>query len=216
MRRTPTDDPLRTIDELPDQQQRVLRFVAERFATTGTGPSVREVGDEIGWNSPSSAQYHLDQLIEGGWLARDSGTNRALRPAFDPHSGTHAEWKRPSYVRHVKALPQAFSTEPTEMLPLAPMLVDSDDAFMFKMSDSSMIDAGILKGDYVVAYAQSTAQLGDTVVAGIGDEAAAVRRLRPHGDTVALEPANADMPVVMRRADEVTIYGKVVAVLRKL
>ncbi len=225
VRRHTEDEAPATLDELSERQQRVLRFVADKFASSGTGPSVREVGDHVGWSSPSSAQYHIDQLIDGGWLERDADAPRLLRPAFDPQTGVRARWHQPTHVP-LLAETTVAATAPLsgraeehqriDVLPLPEQLVGSGDLFMLRMGDDSMADVGIDRYDYVVTKRQRTAELGDLVVAGIGEDAATVRRFRRHGDTVALEPANSDLPVVVRRADEVTVYGKVVAVLRKL
>lgn len=224
-----SDDELAaTVDELSEGQQRVLRFVAHTFTSTGAGPSVRQVQEHMGWKSPSSAQYHLDQLIAEGWLERDAGGAHPLRPAFDPRTGVRANWNKPTHVplltqppmspgaiRHSRDAKRTSADRPVELLPLPAQLVGTGDIFMLRVDDSAMADAGICRGDYVVVCSQRSAQLGDTVVASIGDEPATVRRFRPHGDTVALEAASSDLPVLVRRIDEVVVHGKVVAVLRK-
>jgi repressor LexA len=79
-----------------------------------------------------------------------------------------------------------------------------------------MIDAGILDGDFVVARVEPEARNGDVVVAGIPGEEATVKTFRRKGNRVTLEPANERMEPIVLDADEVTVYGKVVTVLRRL
>jgi len=80
----------------------------------------------------------------------------------------------------------------------------------------SMIEAGILDGDFVVARAQPTAEKGDIVVAGIPGEEATVKTYTRKGGKIALQPANASMAPIELDADDVTVYGRVVTVLRRL
>ena len=87
---------------------------------------------------------------------------------------------------------------------------------MLKVRGDSMVDDGILDGDYVVVRQQPTADDGDIVVAGIPDEEATVKRIRRQGATVVLIPANASMAPMEFSDDEVTVFGKVVSVLRRL
>ena len=79
-----------------------------------------------------------------------------------------------------------------------------------------MINDGILNGDYVVVRHQPTAEDGDIVVAGIPDEQATVKRLRRQGATVILIPANDAMAPIELPGEDVTIYGRVISVLRRL
>jgi repressor LexA len=88
--------------------------------------------------------------------------------------------------------------------------------FMLKVRGDSMVEAGILDGDYVVVRHQPVADDGDIVVAGIPGEEATVKRFKPQGATIVLVPANASMSPLEFPADEVTIFGKVISVLRRL
>jgi repressor LexA len=87
---------------------------------------------------------------------------------------------------------------------------------MLRVRGDSMIEAGILDGDFVVARAQETAENGDVVVAGLPGEEATVKTYRARGAKVTLLPANARLEPMVFDADQVTLYGKVVTVLRRL
>ena len=104
-----------------------------------------------------------------------------------------------------------------ELLPMPEQFTGSGPSFMLRVRGDSMIDAGIFDGDYVVVRQQPDADNGDVVVAGIGEGEATVKTFRREGGQVQLLPANAAYePMVFEAPDEVTIFGKVVTVVRQL
>jgi len=90
------------------------------------------------------------------------------------------------------------------------------DLFMLRVRGDSMIDAGILDGDFVVARQQATATNGDIVVAGIGIDEATVKTYQRKGGNITLLPANSRLSPMVFNPDEVQIFGKVVTVMRRL
>ncbi|MDZ7733713.1 MAG: transcriptional repressor LexA [Acidimicrobiia bacterium] len=139
----------------------------------------------------------------------------------DPASGARFE-RRP--IRHVPVVGDvAAGTDVLaeenidEVLPLPADLTGDGELFMLRVRGDSMVDLGILDGDHVVARAQDDATKGDVVVAGIPGDEATVKTYGRQGSGVELRPANeAWMEPLVYDPDEVTIYGKVVTVLRKL
>ena len=103
-----------------------------------------------------------------------------------------------------------------ELYTLPEEFAGSGETFMLKVRGDSMIEAGILDGDYVVVRHQPDADDGDIVVAGIPDDEATVKILRRQGATVILVPANSAMAPIELPGEEVTIYGRVISVLRRL
>jgi repressor LexA len=103
-----------------------------------------------------------------------------------------------------------------EYLPLPESFTGSGNCFMLAVRGDSMVDLGIFDGDYVVVREQATAENGEVVVAGIPGEEATVKTLQRNGASVVLVPANERYAPMEFRADEVTIFGKVVTVIRSL
>jgi repressor LexA len=103
-----------------------------------------------------------------------------------------------------------------ELYSLPEEFTGTGETFMLKVRGESMMNAGILDGDYVVVRHQPTAENGDIVVAGIPGEEATVKRLRRQGSTVILIPANDAMAPIELPGEDVTIYGRVISVLRRL
>jgi repressor LexA len=186
----------------------------------GYPPSVREIGEAVGLTSPSTVHSHLATLQRLGFLKRDPTKPRAIEVRYDPNSGAAVE-RRP--VRHVPLVGDvAAGTDVLaqenveELLPLPADFCDDGDLFMLRVRGDSMIDAGILDGDYVVARSQKTADKGDIVVAGIPGDEATVKTYTRKGHRIVLVPANPTLEPMTFEPEEVSLYGKVVSVLRKI
>jgi repressor LexA len=207
--------------ELTERQRQVLEFIDGEVARRGYPPSVREIGEAVGLSSPSTVHAHLAALQDKGYLRRDPTKPRAIEISLDTMTGSAAE-RRP--VKHVPLLGDVAAgtgvlaaEHVEEVLPLPADLTGDGDLFMLRVRGESMIDAGIFDGDFVVVRSQPTAENGDTVVAGIpGEEATVKIYKRSRGRQVILRPMNPTMTDMVFDVDEVTIYGKVVTVLRRL
>jgi repressor LexA len=205
---------------LTRRQRQILEVIERHVSEKGYPPSVREIGDEVGLTSPSSVHSQLRTLQRLGYLRRDPTKPRALEVLFDPNSGASLE-RRP--VRHVPLVGDvAAGTDVLaeenveELLPLPADFCGEGELFMLRVRGDSMIDAGILDGDFVVARAQDTADKGDIVIAGIpGDEATVKTYTRKAGKVVLL-PSNPALEPMEFDPSEVSVYGRVVTVLRKL
>jgi repressor LexA len=205
---------------LTSRQRQILEFIDQQSRERGYPPSVREIGEAVGLTSPSSVHAHLNSLQRMGFLRRDPTKPRAIEVRYDPTTSAIVER---SPVRHVPLVGEVAAgvgvlaqESVEEVMPLPADLVGDGELFMLRVRGLSMIDAGILDGDLVVARVQNTAEKGDVVVAGIPGEEATVKTYRTERGKVVLVPSNAEMaPMVFDPAD-VTIYGRVVSVLRKL
>jgi repressor LexA len=101
-------------------------------------------------------------------------------------------------------------------MPVPADLVGDGELFMLRIRGDSMIERGILDGDYVVVHSQTTAEKGDVVVAGIPGEEATVKVFHRQGDKVVLEPANARLEPMVFAAEDVQVFGRVVTLMRRL
>jgi len=209
-----------TEQTLTDRQRQILEIIDKSMRDRGYPPSVREIGEAVGLTSPSTVHSHLNTLSKLGFLRRDPTKPRAIEVRYDPNSGAVLE-RRPArhvpLVGDVAAGTNVLAQENVEeILPLPADFTGDGELFMLRVRGDSMIEAGILDGDYVVARAQPSADKGDIVVAGIPGEEATVKTYTRKGGKVVLMPANATMAPIELDAGEVTIYGKVVTVLRRL
>lgn len=205
---------------MTDRQRQVLTYIDAIIRERGYPPSVREIGKAVGLTSPSTVHSHLNSLQKLGYLRRDPTKPRAIEVRWEAGSDAVVD-RRPvchvPLVGDVAAGTGVLAAENVEeVMPLPSDLTGEGELFMLRVRGDSMIDAGILDGDLVVAKVQNSANAGDVVVAGIGDEEATIKTYRPNGAEVILEPANATMQPMHFPADQVQIFGKLVTVLRKL
>jgi repressor LexA len=206
--------------KLTERQREILEFIEAETGSRGYPPSVREIGQAVGLTSPSTVHAHLATLQRHGYLRRDPTKPRAIEVRYDANSGVVAD-RRP--VRHVPLVGDvAAGTDVLaqenveEVYPVPADLTGEGDLFMLRVRGDSMIEAGILDGDLVVTRAQPTAEKGEIVVVGIPGEEATVKTYNRRDGEVVLEPANPALEPMVFDPSEVTIYGKVVTVLRRL
>jgi len=207
-------------EALTGKRQEILEFIGQRVRDRGYPPSVREIGEAVGLTSSSTVHAHLAVLQAEGYLVRDPTKPRAIEVRYDPASKA-AMAARP--VRHVPLVGDVaagtgvLATENVEeLLPLPEDLTGPGSLFMLRVRGESMIGAGIFDGDYVVVRQQPQADDGDVVVAGINGDEATVKTFSRRRGKVVLTAANPAMDPMELDPDEVTLYGKVVTVVRRL
>ena len=205
---------------LTTRQRQILDCIESSMRDRGYPPSVREIGEVVGLTSPSTVHNHLNTLQKRGYLRRDPSKPRAIEVRYDAMSGGVVER---GHVRHVPIVGDvAAGTDVlaaeniTESMPVPEDLTGDGELFMLRVRGESMIDAGILDGDYVVVRQQAEARDGDIVVAGIPGDEATVKTFTRSDGRVVLVPANPTLSPMPFDPSEVTVYGKVVTVMRRL
>jgi repressor LexA len=202
------------------RQQQILEVIEQHLQDHGYPPSVREIGQAVGLTSPSTVHTHLAVLQKLGYLKRDATKPRAIEVSRDPGTGAQLERRavrNVPLVGDVAAGTDVLAVENVEeTFPIPTDFTGDGDLFMLRVRGDSMIDAGILDGDFIIARAQPKANAGDTVVAGIPGDEATVKTYRPKGKITVLEPHNPRMKPIELPSSDVQIYGKVVTVLRRL
>ena len=205
---------------LSGKRREILDFINESLRDRGYPPSVREIGQAVGLASSATVHSHLAVLQKEGFLQRDPTKPRAMTVQYNPVSTSPIATlpvRSVPLVGSVAAGTGVLAEENVEDLYALPEeFTGSGETFMLKVRGDSMIDAGILDGDYVVVRQQPTAEDGEIVVAGIPGEEATVKRLRRQGSMVILVPANEAMAPLEFSGDDVTIFGRVISVLRRL
>ncbi|MGQ0838692.1 transcriptional repressor LexA [Actinokineospora sp.] len=217
--------------ELPLRQRQVLEVIRSWVQRFGYPPSVREIGEAVGLTSTSSVAYQLRALEEKGYLRRDPNRPRAI--GVLPADATPAQLRgeritpviieqddqgpKPTYVpvlgRIAAGGPILAEQAIEDVFPLPKEIVGEGSLFMLKVAGDSMIDAAIANDDWVVVRQQPTADNGEIVAAMIDGEATVKTFKRRDGHVWLLPHNEAYEPIP---ADDATILGKVVAVLRRL
>ena len=205
---------------LTARQQQIWDFVVEYVDAHGYPPTVREIGEAVGLASPSTVHAHLANLERAGFLRRDPTKPRALeligreRPVSARPS--RQEDLLP-LLGQIAAGGPLLAAENVEEYVSVPGVVGPAD-FVLRVKGDSMVEAGILEGDFVVVRRQQDARDGEIVVALAGDdestEEATIKRIFRENGRVRLQPENAAMEPIY--ADHVQLLGKVVGVFRKV
>jgi repressor LexA len=215
-----TADNTNPISRLGERQRQILVYIDQCMRERGYPPSVREIGEAVGLSSSATVHNHLANLQELGYLRRDPTKPRAIEVRYDASSGVTMERRPAKYiplVGEVAAGVNVLAQENVEDLVPLPMDFTGDgELFMLKVRGESMIEAGILDGDFVVCRQQNVARNGDVVVAGIPGDEATVKTFKRDGNKVVLVPSNTSMKPLVFDPSEVSIFGKVVTVLRRL
>ncbi|MEH7126462.1 transcriptional repressor LexA [Bacillus sp. JJ1532] len=204
--------------KLSKRQQDILNFIKEEVRQKGYPPSVREIGEAVGLASSSTVHGHLARLESKGLIRRDPTKPRAIE-ILDLEGTVQA----PDYkIVNVPIVGKVTAGQPItaienveEYFPLPERLApDADQVFMLEIMGESMIEAGILDGDYVIVRQQQTANNGDIIVAMTEDDEATVKRFFKEKDYIRLQPENSTMePIILRN---VSILGKVIGVYRHI
>jgi repressor LexA len=209
-----------TETELTGKRRDILDFIAAQLHERGYPPSVREIGEAVGLTSSSTVHAHLTTLQKQGYLRRDPTKPRAIQVSYDATSGAAIERRPTQFVPllgDVAAGTDVLAQENVEELfPLPEDFTGDGQLFMLRVRGDSMIEAGILDGDYVVVRQKEEAEKGDIVVAGIPGEEATVKTYTRKGGKVVLVPSNPRFESMVFDPADVTVFGKVVTVLRRL
>ncbi|MGA2036033.1 MAG: transcriptional repressor LexA [Acidimicrobiales bacterium] len=207
-------------EALTGKRQDILEYIARSLRERGYPPSVREIGEAVGLASSSTVHAHLALLQREGFLRRDPTKPRAIEVRYDPSSKA-AMAARPA--RHVPLVGDVAagtgvlaSENVEELLPLPEDFTGTGTLFMLRVRGDSMIEAGIFGGDFVVVRQQPDAENGDVVVAGIPEDEATVKTFTRRRGKIVLTPANPALSPMEFDPADVTIYGRVVTVLRRL
>lgn len=177
---------------------------------------MREIGEAVGLSSSSTVHAHLAALEDKGFLRRDPSKPRALEVLDFRDTDLAVDYgqvRAVPLVGQVAAGQPILAAENIEATVSLPAEMAEDPTFILRVRGDSMIEAGILDGDYVVVRQQNTANDGEIVVAMLEDEAT-VKRFFKEADRVRLQPENPSLEPIYAR--DVRILGRVVALFRRI
>ena len=206
--------------DLTKRQQEIFDFIRKYSAKYGYPPTVRDIGKAVGLASSSTVHAHLANLEKIGLLRRDPSKpraiellDRAVESAVEGVRGIVRTDGLPLLGSVAAGQPMLAEENIEDYVSVPEIAGGSDGRYLLRVRGESMVEAGILEGDYVVVAPQDTAQDGDIVVALLGEEATVKRYFR-ESDHVRLQPENASMEPI--RSKEVRVLGRVVGLLRSV
>jgi len=210
----------RSKEELNKREKAILKFIEKQINDKGYPPSVREIGKAVGLSSTATVHTYLAKLKEKGYIAKEDQKGRTLKLL---RGGKKDEPKTVYNGRELADVPvvgKITAGEPilaveniTDTFPLPIEFVGNSECFMLTVRGESMIEAGILNGDYILVKKQDIARNGEIVVALIGEEAT-VKTFYKEKDHIRLQPENSTMePIIVPNCK---VLGKVAGVFRKI
>ena len=209
---------------LTKRERSILKFIEKQISTKGYAPSVREIGKAVDLRSTATVHGYLNSLEEKKNKKKESQKGRTLKVLKGGRLNGQERLDKPLYngkeLVDVPVIGKITAGEPilaveniTDTFPIPVDFVGNFESFMLTVRGESMIEAGILDGDYILVKRQNTANNGDIVVALIGDEAT-VKTFYKEKDHIRLQPQNPTMdPIIVPNCE---ILGKVAGVFRKL
>jgi repressor LexA len=211
---------------LTKRQAQTLDFIRQSIEERGYPPTLREIGESMGIRSTNGVNDHLRALERKGYLSREDMKSRALRLVSRESEASVSSVPGDENLLEVQVLGRVAAGLPLladenviDTVRIDRMLVRGGrDVFGLRVQGDSMINAGILNGDYIFVRKQASAEPGEIVVALIGDEAT-VKYYHPEKDYVRFQPANDQMaPILVRASDfrSTMLLGVVVGVYRRL
>ena len=210
--------------ELNRREKTILHYIERQIMTQGYPPSVREIGKAVGLKSTATVHNYLQKLNEKGYIKKQDKKGRTLRllkgGSGEPKKTSSKDFYTQKELVEVPIVGKITAGEPilaveniTDTFPIPIDFVGNSESFMLTVRGESMIEAGILDGDYILVKKQNSANNGDIVVALIEDEAT-VKTFYKEKDHIRLQPENPTMdPIIV---PDCQILGKVGGVFRKM
>lgn len=198
------------------KERQILEFITQFIQRFGYAPTLKEIGGALGMNSVATVHEHLDKLRLKGYIRKLDGTSRGIEIVTEKYvagnASTAVELPVLGYI--AAGAPLEPYTDPNFYMSVAPSIISSSkSSFILQVKGTSMIEDGILDGDYVVIQHQQDAQNGDIVVALLPNGLATLKRIFFEKERIKLMPANASMSPIF--TTHVKIQGKVVGLIRK-
>lgn len=194
---------------LNERARDILAFIRRFKNEKGFPPTIREIGSEFTINSTNGVRYYLNLLEKDGHLKRRGKISRGIE--LDENGGAGI----PLLGRVAAGAPILAEESYDGAIEPNQLFGDTSKLFALAVRGDSMIEAGVMPGDYVIVRGQDRAEPGEMIVALVGGDEATVKFYRPRADRIELEPANASyQPIVVEKGTEFRILGVVKGVVR--
>lgn len=197
------------------KERKVLDFITQFINRNGYAPTLQEIADGIGVKSPATIHEHIWYLMQKGYLKKTTGVTRSLEVVSERLKDmAQPQMELPLLGFIAAGSPLEPYTDPNATFSVASsMLSGKKPAYVLKVKGDSMIEEGILDGDYVVVEHQELADNGDIVVAMLESGFVTLKKFFKEDGRIKLAPANSQMAPIY--ATNVTIQGRVVGLVRK-
>ena len=196
------------------KQSQILDYIKQHIQSTGSAPTLREIAIAIGVSSLATVHEHLTALEEKKLIKRKTGKNRSIELVNETINFEEKGIEVPILGFIAAGSPIEPYTDPNARFAVPDnMISPAKKSYVLQVKGESMIEDGILDGDFVIVEEANVARDGDIVVAMIENGVVTLKRFFKEKDRVRLEPANSTMQPIYTK--KVTIQGKCVGVIRR-
>lgn len=197
------------------KQQEILTYIKESILNRGYPPAVREICEAVHLKSTSSVHSHLETLEKNGYIRRDPTKPRAIEIIDDNFNLARREMVNVPIIGTVTAGEPILAIENIEgYFPILPEFIGNCQTFMLKVRGESMINAGILSGDYILVEETPDARNGQIIVALL-DDSVTVKRFYKENGYIRLQPENDTMdPIIIPADAPFSVVGRVIGLFR--
>ena len=197
---------------ITEKQSEIPEYIKAQILERGFPPAVREICEAVHLKSTSSVHSHLETLEKNGYIRRDPTKPRAIEILDESFNLTRREMAQVPIIGRVAAGEPLLAEQNIEdYFPIPVERLPNNQTFLLRVRGDSMVNVGILDGDYILVEQRPTAENGEIVVALVEDGATVKRFFKEDGH-YRLQPENDAMdPIIV---DEVTILGKMIGLLR--
>ena len=199
---------------LTERQRDILQFIREFQAERGVAPTHREICDHFGFSSYGTVYKHLSLLQKKGLIRRDWNQKRGVEVVDNEQAATPPGAQELPLFGYIAAGRPLDVDVSSETITVPDRLTGRGENYVLKVRGDSMIEDGILDGDYVIISRRERADNGEMVVANVNGEVT-LKRFYHEGERVRLQPANSMMNPIYAQAREVAVQGVVVGLMRR-
>lgn len=203
-------------EPLTKKQKQLLDYITQFIEMHGYAPSYREIGEALGKSSVATIATHVETLVAKGFLEKGDNRARSLQVIDPKDFADDRSVGLPILGLIAAGQPIEAIAGHQESLEVPPFMVGRRNSYVLQVKGDSMIDDGILEGDYVVIQEKEVPSNGEVVVALVGEGEATLKRYYKEKDHIRLQPANSTMnPIVIKSGTPIKIQGVVIGVIRK-
>lgn len=203
-------------EPLTKKQKQILDYITEHIELHGYAPSYREIAKAFELGSPATVAEHVETLVAKGYLMKNPNSSRSLQIIKPEDFDESRAVGLPILGLIAAGRPIETIEGHTETLEVPPFMVGRKHSYVLQVKGESMIEDGVLEGDYIVVQEKEVPSNGDMVVALVNGSEATLKRFYKEKNHIRLQPSNSAMdPIIIEKGTPIEIQGVVIGVIRK-
>jgi repressor LexA len=201
---------------LTKRQKEIFDYITQSIEVNGYAPSYREIAVAFKFGSVATVAEHVESLVRKGLLTKTSNEARSLQLVQEEDFETSSAIGLPILGMIAAGQPIETIQGHPETLEVPPFMVGRKHSYVLQVRGESMVEEGILDGDFVVIQEKEVPSNGEMVVALVGNGEATLKRYYKERGHIRLQPSNVMMePIIVPAGTPIQIQGVCIGVIRK-